>query len=168
MQVFVREPFTMIAAPVQCDVDGIPKGSHCISVSTIKVRLRSFLINGHGRPVAPDESHGGKVENTYQNTYLNPYFPRCLKAPAEATLGCVTGHHQKESEMQARLSLVRFPSLFVAIVFAVATAILLGGVLGYTLKPAVVTPGRTQVIVVPQSANPTYAPCVWVNQKKAC
>src|SRR5438309_9053936 len=28
MQVFVREPFTMIAAPVQCDVDGIPKGSH--------------------------------------------------------------------------------------------------------------------------------------------
>jgi len=33
MQVFVREPFTMIAAPVQCDVDGIPKGSHYISVS---------------------------------------------------------------------------------------------------------------------------------------
>ena len=70
--------------------------------------------------------------------------------------------------MQARLSLVRFPSLFVAIVFAVATAIVLGGVLGYTLKPAVVTPGRTQVIVVPQSANATYAPCVWVDQKKAC
>jgi hypothetical protein len=54
MQVFVREPFTMIAAPVQCDVDGIPKGSHYISVSTIKVRLRSFVINGHGRPVVPD------------------------------------------------------------------------------------------------------------------
>jgi hypothetical protein len=32
MQVFVREPFTMIAAPVQCDVDGIPKGSHCARV----------------------------------------------------------------------------------------------------------------------------------------
>src|SRR5712692_4929723 len=44
----------MIAAPVQCDVDGIPKGSHYVSVSTIKVRLRSFLINGHGRPVVPD------------------------------------------------------------------------------------------------------------------
>src|ERR1700682_6721071 len=28
MQVFVREPFTMIAAPVQRDVDGVPKGSH--------------------------------------------------------------------------------------------------------------------------------------------
>ena len=27
MDVFVRDPFTMIAAPVQCDVDGIPKGS---------------------------------------------------------------------------------------------------------------------------------------------
>ena len=47
----------MTAAPVQCDVDVIPKGSHYISVSTIKVRLRSFLINGHGRPVVPD-GHG--------------------------------------------------------------------------------------------------------------
>ena len=28
MQVFVRDPCTMIAAPVQCDVDGIPKRSH--------------------------------------------------------------------------------------------------------------------------------------------
>src|SRR5882757_11152067 len=28
MQFFVHDPFTMIAAPVQCDVDGIPKGSH--------------------------------------------------------------------------------------------------------------------------------------------
>ncbi len=28
MQVFVREHCTMIAAPVQCDIDGIPKGPH--------------------------------------------------------------------------------------------------------------------------------------------
>jgi hypothetical protein len=28
MQVFVRENYTMIAAPVQRDVDGIPKRSH--------------------------------------------------------------------------------------------------------------------------------------------
>jgi hypothetical protein len=28
MQVFVRGYCTMIAAPVQCDVDGIPKGLH--------------------------------------------------------------------------------------------------------------------------------------------
>jgi hypothetical protein len=32
MQVFVRGYCTMIAAPVQCDVDGIPKGSHSVSV----------------------------------------------------------------------------------------------------------------------------------------
>src|SRR5438034_8106697 len=30
MQLFVREHCTMIAAPVQCDVDGIPKGSHSL------------------------------------------------------------------------------------------------------------------------------------------
>jgi hypothetical protein len=29
MHVFVRGHGAMIAAPVQCDVDGIPKGSHC-------------------------------------------------------------------------------------------------------------------------------------------
>src|SRR5215470_9282633 len=29
MQVFVDEACTMIAAPIQCDVDGIPKGLHC-------------------------------------------------------------------------------------------------------------------------------------------
>jgi hypothetical protein len=40
----------MIAAPVQCDVDGIPKGSHYTSVSTIKVRLRSLLITQFWRP----------------------------------------------------------------------------------------------------------------------
>ena len=33
MQVFGRWNDTMIAAPVQCDVDGIPKGSHCGRVS---------------------------------------------------------------------------------------------------------------------------------------
>jgi hypothetical protein len=33
MHVFVRDHFTMIAAPVQCDVDGVPKGSHYVRVS---------------------------------------------------------------------------------------------------------------------------------------
>src|SRR5512143_92899 len=32
MHVFVREHGTMIAAPVQCDVDGIPKGAHYVRV----------------------------------------------------------------------------------------------------------------------------------------
>jgi hypothetical protein len=30
MQVFVGDPDAMIAAAVQCDVDGIPKGSHYV------------------------------------------------------------------------------------------------------------------------------------------
>jgi hypothetical protein len=30
MQFFVHEHCPMVAAPVQCDVDGIPKGSHCV------------------------------------------------------------------------------------------------------------------------------------------
>jgi hypothetical protein len=32
MQVVVRDHYAMIAAPVQCDVDGIPKGSHYVRV----------------------------------------------------------------------------------------------------------------------------------------
>jgi hypothetical protein len=39
VQVFVRDHFPMIAAPVQCDVDGISKGSHCVSVSPVEGRL---------------------------------------------------------------------------------------------------------------------------------
>jgi hypothetical protein len=42
MQVFVRDSFPMIAAPVQCDVDGIPEGSHCASVPPIKAKLASW------------------------------------------------------------------------------------------------------------------------------
>jgi hypothetical protein len=30
MQLFVRDNCTMIAATVQCDIDGIPKGLHCV------------------------------------------------------------------------------------------------------------------------------------------
>jgi hypothetical protein len=30
MQLFVRRYCPMIAAPVQCDVDGIPKGAHYV------------------------------------------------------------------------------------------------------------------------------------------
>src|SRR5262249_7874178 len=39
--VFVREHDTMIAAPVQCDVDGIPKGSHYVLLK------RAQLLGGH-------------------------------------------------------------------------------------------------------------------------
>ena len=37
MQVFVRWYYTMIAAPVQCDVDGIPKGWHYARVPPMAV-----------------------------------------------------------------------------------------------------------------------------------
>lgn len=72
--------------------------------------------------------------------------------------------------MQARLSLIRFPSFLVASAFALAAALILGGVLGYTLKPAVGIPGRTQVLVVhdPATTVPSDG-CIWVTtQKKAC
>jgi hypothetical protein len=42
MQVFVRDHCTMIAAPVQCDVDGIPKGSHYKEFSTQRDTLRQY------------------------------------------------------------------------------------------------------------------------------
>jgi hypothetical protein len=45
MQVFVRDHLTMIAASVQCDVDGIPKGSHDLGVwpNAIPLRLAAAL-----------------------------------------------------------------------------------------------------------------------------
>src|SRR6266705_3901855 len=39
----------MIAAPVQCDVDGVPKGSHYITVSTIKDALAGQFCCPDGR-----------------------------------------------------------------------------------------------------------------------
>jgi hypothetical protein len=51
MQFFVREHCTMIAAPIQCDVDGIPQGSHCVSVSESgDVVARAALAAFQARP----------------------------------------------------------------------------------------------------------------------
>ena len=47
MQIFVREHCTVIAAPVQCDVDGIPEGSHYVRVPI-----------AIGRPNARDSAAG--------------------------------------------------------------------------------------------------------------
>jgi hypothetical protein len=72
--------------------------------------------------------------------------------------------------MHARLRLIRFPSFVVAVVFALATSLILGGVIGYTLKPPVSVPGRTQVIVVHES-NPGAAAdaCAGVStNRKGC
>src|SRR6266850_5610073 len=43
MQVFVHDPYTMIAAPVQCDVDGIPKGSHYVRIPPISFTVASGI-----------------------------------------------------------------------------------------------------------------------------
>ena len=73
--------------------------------------------------------------------------------------------------MQARLGSNRFPSMLVAILFALAVTLLLGGTLGYTLKPASVVSGPTHVIVVPagqpSSAN-TDNRCEFIDHHKAC
>ncbi len=72
--------------------------------------------------------------------------------------------------MQARLTLTRFPSTLFAVLFAVIAALILGGALGYTLKPTVSIPGRTQVVVVHEQGT-SIAPddgCVWVNRVKEC
>ena len=51
----------MIAAPIQCDVDVIPKGSHYVSVSPIKVRLEVF-----SKTVTVDPSYGTSMDLTDQ------------------------------------------------------------------------------------------------------
>ena len=72
--------------------------------------------------------------------------------------------------MQARLQLARFPAMFFAIVFALAAALSLGAVLGYTLKPSVLTLANPQVVVIHDSgtlATPSDV-CIWIDNKKAC
>jgi len=71
--------------------------------------------------------------------------------------------------MQARLAFIRFPSFLAATVFALLAALILGGALGYTLKPTVSVPGRTQVLIVHgQDTSGANDPCVWINHQKAC
>ena len=72
--------------------------------------------------------------------------------------------------MQARLELIRLPGIFFAIVFALAAALALGAVLGYTLKPSTLAPTGTQVIVVhePSAIASADSGCVWIDKQKAC
>ena len=72
--------------------------------------------------------------------------------------------------MQARLQLYRFPTLLFSVIFALAAAIVLGGTLGYVLKPATLVPGRTQVLVihVGQDLNPRADACIWFDGHKQC
>lgn len=73
--------------------------------------------------------------------------------------------------MQTRLEIRRFPSTLLVIVFALVAALVLGGALGYTLKPTSVTSGPSRVIVVPSDAlsNPNVTDsCVFVGKHKEC
>jgi hypothetical protein len=65
MHVFVRDPFTMIAAAVQCDVDGIPKGSHDASGGGLRLpywvaQVCNADARDHGR-VAKDGWRAGEA-----------------------------------------------------------------------------------------------------------
>jgi len=72
--------------------------------------------------------------------------------------------------MQARLQIIRFPATLFAIVFALAAALSLGAVLGYTLKPSVPLSSTPQVVLVHDSgtALPGSDVCIWIDHKKAC
>lgn len=72
--------------------------------------------------------------------------------------------------MQARLQFTRFPVLLFSVIFALAAALVLGGVLGYVLKPTTIVPGRTQVLVVHDSAGTNRGAdgCIWIGGHKAC
>jgi len=74
--------------------------------------------------------------------------------------------------MQARLEIKRFPSMLVAILFALTVTLLLGGALGYALKPVTTVTGPTHVIVVPASqldgANSSDNACQFIDHIKSC
>jgi hypothetical protein len=74
--------------------------------------------------------------------------------------------------MQARLEMKRFPLTLVAVLFALAVMLLLGGTLGYALKPATTVSGPTHVIVVPASqlggANISDNACQFIDHIKSC
>ena len=55
MQVFVRDHCTMIAAPVQCDVDGIPKGSHYVRVPIVLGPPNDIEFSGERKRVRCNE-----------------------------------------------------------------------------------------------------------------
>ena len=72
--------------------------------------------------------------------------------------------------MRARLRFNRFPALLFSLIFALAAAMLLGGTLGYVLKPSTRVPGRTQVLVIHDNVDSSPRPdaCLWMSGHKAC
>ena len=73
--------------------------------------------------------------------------------------------------MQSRLEMRRSPSAIIAILFALALTLLLGGTLGYVVKPATSTGEPTRVVVLPSvgpASDYVAQPCQWVNHQKSC
>ena len=80
--------------------------------------------------------------------------------------------------MQAQLTVRRSPSiLFFAVFVVAAAALLLGGTLGYVLKPAATITAPARVIVVhdesplfatTDSLSPYSDGCVWAGHVKSC
>ena len=72
--------------------------------------------------------------------------------------------------MRARPRFDRLPPLLFSLIFALAAAMVLGGTLGYLLKPSTVVPGRTQVLVIHDNADasPRADACLSISRHKVC
>jgi hypothetical protein len=77
----------------------------------------------------------------------------------------------EDYDMQTRLEISRFPSILLVFVFAVVAALVLGGALGYALKPSSVIAGPGHVTYLPISqltSSGANDPCVFVDKQKQC
>jgi hypothetical protein len=74
--------------------------------------------------------------------------------------------------MQARLELRRFPTTAESFILALVVALLIGGSVGYVLKPATAVSSPTRTVYVNQAQPAAYDSsgdsCIWVNHHKAC
>jgi hypothetical protein len=70
--------------------------------------------------------------------------------------------------MQARLTYIRFPLTLMALFFVIGAALLLGGVLGYELKPATVAAGQSRIILEQPGPAASTPICVWTDSHKGC
>jgi hypothetical protein len=69
--------------------------------------------------------------------------------------------------MQATQQVQSFPTRAIAIAFALA-AVALSGLLGYTLRPAIVVDGPTRTVVTSAQQPGASNDCVRLDSRKAC
>ncbi len=71
--------------------------------------------------------------------------------------------------MQARLAFRRSPLFPLFLVFVLAVALLVGGTVGYLVKPASIVSGPTHYVVVPASQTTSGQPdCIQIGSRIAC